>query len=82
MSAPRSVRLVPLVLLVALAGCGGGAAKGDVSGTIKLRGQAPKFTGLQVIFLSPDGTQVAAPVGEDGTYRAEVPSGEVKVCFA
>ena len=85
MSAPRSVRLVPLilpVLLVALAGCGGGGAKAEVSGTIKLRGQPPKFTGLQVIFLSPDGTQVAAPVSEDGTYRAEVPSGEVKVCFA
>lgn len=84
MTSLRSFRFVPLaVLLAALAGCGGSSAKTDVTGTIKLKGQPPKFTGLQVIFLHPDGTQVAAPVNEDGTYKAEgVPSGEVRVCFA
>lgn len=76
--------LVGVCLLVGLSGCGGGAgATADVSGTIKLRGQPPKFVGLQVVFVHPDGTQVAAPVNEDGTYTAAgVPSGEVKVCFA
>ena len=84
MSSFRPSWFVPLVVLLgALAGCGGSAEKTDVTGTIKLKGQAPKFTGLQVIFLHPDGTQVAASVNEDGTYRAEgVPGGEVKVCFA
>jgi hypothetical protein len=85
MSTFRLSRFIPLLLglgaLIGSAGCGG-SAKTDVSGTIKLRGQAPKLTGLQIVFLHPDGSMVSASVGEDGVYRAEgVPSGELKVCF-
>jgi hypothetical protein len=79
-------RFVPILIgacaLVGLTGCGG-SVKTDVSGTIKRYGQPPKFTGIQVIFVHPDGALVSAPVAEDGTYRAEgIPAGEVKVCFA
>ncbi len=86
MAPDHSSRLAPLVLgaglLVGLTGCGS-SAPSDVSGTIKLRGQPPKFTGIQVVFVHPNGTMVSAPVGADGTYTAEgVPPGEVKVAFA
>jgi hypothetical protein len=71
-----------LCVLVGSSGCGSSVPT-DVSGTIKLRGQAPNFTGIQVVFMRPDGNQVAAPVSENGSYKASgVPSGEVKVCFA
>lgn len=74
--------LVGLGLFVVLSGCGE-PARTDVSGTIKLHGQPPKFTGIEVMFIHPNGMQVSAPVHEDGTYKAEgVPSGEVMVCFA
>jgi hypothetical protein len=53
-----------------------------VSGTIKLKGQPPKFTGLQIVFTGSDGTQALGPINEDGTYKAEgVPVGEAKVHF-
>ena len=83
MSTVHRSLLVPLLVGVCVlfgpAGCGG-PEKAEVSGTISLRGQAPKFTGIQVVFQHPDGVQVGAPVAEDGTYRAAgVPSGEVKV---
>jgi hypothetical protein len=74
--------LIGACALVDLTGCGG-PVKTDVSGTIRVYGQPPKHTGIQVIFVHPDGALVAAPVAEDGTYKAEgVPSGEVRVCFA
>ena len=40
-------------LLAGLTGCGTGG-KSDVSGTIKVRGQLPRFSGLQVVFLHVD----------------------------
>jgi hypothetical protein len=77
-----AVPFVGLGMLAALTGCGE-RGKADVTGTIKLRGQAPKFAGLQVVFLHAGGAQVAAPVNKDGSFKAEgVPAGEVKVCFA
>lgn len=85
MTAAHLSRFVPLVLgacaLIGLSGCGN-PAPADVSGTIKLRGQPPKYTGIQVVFAHPNGVLVAAPVAEDGTYKAEgVPPGEVQVSF-
>jgi len=82
----RPTRFVPLFLglgvLVGLAGCSGSGGKGEVAGTVKFHGQAPKFHGLQVVFLGEDGTLASAAVNEDGTYKAaNVPAGEVKVCF-
>jgi hypothetical protein len=86
MSTVRLVRFAAFLLgacvLSGSTGCGS-PVKTDVSGTVKLNGRPPKYTGIQVVFQHPDGTLVTAPVAEDGTYKAEgVPSGEVKVCFA
>jgi hypothetical protein len=78
----RQLRLLAaLCFAVGAAGCGEGG-RADVAGTIKLHGQPPKFTGIEVMFTHPNGAQVSAPVHEDGTYKAEgVPAGEVMVCF-
>jgi hypothetical protein len=65
---------------VAVSGCG--ASKADVSGTIKIQGQAPKLQGLQLTLLGGNGAIVSAPINPDGTYKAiDVPVGEVKVAF-
>jgi hypothetical protein len=73
---------VGICALGGLLGCGA-QPKGEVSGTIKLRGQAPKFHGLQIVFMGEDGSMTSAAINEDGTYKAEnVPCGEPKVCFA
>jgi hypothetical protein len=74
--------VVGLCALSGLVGCGP-SPKADVSGTIKLHGQPPKFNGLQIVFMSEDGNQTSAAINEDGTYKAEnVQCGEAKVCFA
>lgn len=68
--------------LTGLAGCGPTVTRSEVSGTIKHRGKAPGFSGLQIVLTSEDGTQFAADIAEDGTYRTEVASaGELKVAF-
>ena len=73
---------IGIALFAFLPGCGGGPP-GDVSGTVKLRGQAPKLAGLEIVFQSDDGSLVAAPIREDGTYKAEgVPAGVAKVFFS
>ncbi len=80
-------RFIPLMLgiglLAGLAGCGNSGGKADVTGTIKLRGQPPKFNGLEILFLGEDGVQASGAINEDGTYEAKsVPTGEVKISFA
>jgi hypothetical protein len=65
----------------ALSGCGG-PSTAEVSGTIKVRGQAPKLEGLQIALLGGDGSSVSAAISADGTYKAVgVPVGDVKVGF-
>jgi len=87
MTTVHLTRLAPLALglglLAGLPGCDAGAAqKADVSGTIKLRGQPPKFTGLQIAFTGAGGATAVAHIAEDGTYKAEnVPTGDVTVYF-
>lgn len=55
----------------------------EVSGTIKLRGQAPKVQGLQIVFTASDGRMYSAGIEPDGAYKAEkLPAGEAKVAFA
>jgi hypothetical protein len=74
--------VVGICALSGLTGCGS-QPKAEVSGTVKLRGQPPKFHGLQIVFMGEDGYQASAAINDDGTYKAEnVPSGDVKVCFA
>ena len=66
---------------VGLAGCT--PAPVEVSGTIKLNGKAPNVKGgLEINFLHPDGRTASAEIKPDGTYTAaQVPVGEVKICF-
>jgi len=66
---------------VLVAGCS--PATSDVSGTIKLNGQAPKMSGLEVVFLGPGARPMSAPIDPDGTYTIkDVPAGDRSVCFA
>ena len=54
----------------------------EVTGTIKIKGQAPKTKGLQIFFLAADGRTASGDINPDGTYTAkEVPVGEIKVSF-
>lgn len=77
-------RRLPFVAFVftilVLSGCSPSPV--DVSGTIKIKGQAPNRQGIQIVFLAPNGQMVSAPINADGTYVASsVPVGEAKVSF-
>ena len=64
--------------LTALAGCGPG--RYDVNGKVTYNGAVLDKPDGQVIFVGPNGEQVAAPIGADGTYRASnVSAGANKV---
>ena len=68
---------VLLVILVVLAGCGGGSI-GEVSGTVKVDGE-PLKTGA-ILFVPADGkTQTAGGNIEDGRYSVKVPVTVMKV---
>jgi hypothetical protein len=77
----RSVLTVAgFCMFVSVSGCG--TATADVSGTIKIDGKVPNQTGIEIVFLAPNGRLFTAPVHEDGTYRAiAVPAGVMKVGF-
>ena len=62
------VLLAAAALAVSLGGCG--KPQFSVTGTVKYNG-APlaKPNGL-IVFVGPEGTQVSAPIGLDGTYTA------------
>jgi len=76
-----------LALLLACAGAAVSAvgcqpAPTDVSGTIKLKGQAPNIKGLEICFLGADGRPIAAPIAANGSYTATgVPVGDVQIWF-
>ena len=64
----------------ALGGCDPGTA--EVSGTITVNGQPPRFKGIQIVFVPKDGKPDSAMVGENGQYKAtQAPLGEVGVAF-
>ncbi len=75
-------RIVPwlafAVLAVVVVGCG--QKEFDVTGQVKYNGAVIDKPGGQVIFIAPSGTQVVAPIGQDGTYKAsKVPAGPNRV---
>jgi hypothetical protein len=77
-------RILPLAFLgIALVLTGCARPVTEVTGNIKLRGQAPNMTGLHIVFMSSsDGSMHAAPIEADGNYKAkDVPAGEAKVGF-
>lgn len=63
------------VVTLTAAGCAPG--KGDVSGKVTYNGTPLNKPGGTIVFVTPGGVQVAAPVAADGTYHAaDVPRGE------
>ncbi len=61
-------------LAVAASGCSG--RRFDVAGQVKYNGSPLGQPGGQVVFVGPNGSQVAASVEPDGLYRASgVPAG-------
>jgi hypothetical protein len=74
-------RLVPVsIALLLLAGCGSQTPKGGVSGTVTYKNQPVNGPTL---FLYPttagQGAEMTIPVGQDGTFKSEVPVGDYKV---
>jgi len=82
------LRILPLLALVALTGCGGGSAGLPVSGTVTVKGQ-PLTKGF--VRFVPDaargasvGTELVGGIGPDGKYDIPngVPPGWYKVSVA
>jgi hypothetical protein len=77
-------RVVLLLALLAATGCQpAGPVVGQVSGTVRLKGEVLKSDDavtLTVLFIARDTTQLTALVGRDGQYTADdVPPGPVKI---
>ncbi|QJW99449.1 hypothetical protein [Frigoriglobus tundricola] len=71
-----------LVLVFGVAGCSSEPPVG-VSGTVTVKGAAPKLPGLMISFVSATGAVTTVPVAENGTYMASgLASGETRVGFA
>jgi hypothetical protein len=68
--APRLARVLALAtLVVSLGGCAA-QRQFDVTGVVKYNGTPLAKPNGQIVFVGPNGAQVAAPIGQDGTYKA------------
>jgi hypothetical protein len=68
-----------LTALALAAGCGGGSATGEVTGTVKVDGKAPP-PGSSITFFPIDGkSPTAGGAIEDGKYSVRVPVGMAKI---
>ncbi len=75
-------RFVPgfVIAVLAVGAVGCGQKTYDVSGQVKYNGAALDKPGGEVVFVAPNGTQVAAAIAQDGSYRAtKVPAGSNRV---
>jgi len=69
-------------LAISLGGCGG-KPQFDVTGKVQYNGAPLAKPKGQIVFVGPDGAQVAAPIGLDGTYKAtNVPAGLNRVAIS
>ncbi len=67
-----------LVFALGAAGCAGPTF--DVTGTVTYNGAALNKPDGQIVFVGPNGEQIAAPIDPDGTYHAcGVPSGTNRI---
>jgi hypothetical protein len=57
------------ILVAGASGCWG-PSQFDVTGQVKYNGSPVRKPGGQIVFVRPDGSQVAASIEEDGAYRA------------
>ncbi len=81
MSRLRPLVLVPAIVAVIAAGCGGTNpnAPASISGSVNYKGKP--VPGGSVQFYSTTGTPYSATIGADGTYSvADVPLGDLIVC--
>jgi hypothetical protein len=60
--------LVLAALALSLGGCG--KRQYDVTGLVKYNGAPLAKPNGQIVFVGPDGSQAAAPIGPDGSYTA------------
>ena len=69
---PSQSRRAPwLVFAAGLFGAGGcGSPAHDVTGKVTYNGAPLNKPDGQIVFVGPNGEQVAAPIATDGTYRA------------
>jgi len=64
-----SIRVVAIAALaLSLGGCG--KKKYDVTGQVKYNGAPLAKPNGKIVFIGPDGSQVDANIGQDGTYTA------------
>jgi hypothetical protein len=76
-----SPALAIAALALSLGGCNG-KRQYDVTGQVKYNGAPLAKPDGQIIFVGPDGSQVAAPIGQDGSYTAhKVAAGMNKVAI-
>jgi hypothetical protein len=75
--------LASAATLLSTLGCISSSTSGnEVSGRITIKGRAPNLDGLQIEFFDSAGKLVSAPVGQDGTYKANgLAAGDAKVGF-
>jgi hypothetical protein len=75
-SLPRSWKTAVLAAsLAAIAGCG--SSTGTITGKVSFQGKA--VSAGNVILLAEDGTKVSTRIKPDGTYRASLPVGLVRI---
>jgi hypothetical protein len=76
-----SIILLLLLVLLGIAGCGGGSAMGTVNGTVTFDGQPLKQGTVR--FVPVDGKSPTASANvTDGKFTVNVPTGEMRVEFS
>ncbi len=76
-----SLLLLPLLVLLGIAGCSGSSSQGEVNGTVTLDGQPLKEGDVR--FVPLDGkSQTASAKVTDGKFTATVSLGQMRVEFS
>jgi len=70
-------RLIPLLGIAILAGCGPSSKVSYTTGRVTYKGKNVPF--CRVIFHSPRGEKIPADCGAEGRYSTTIPPGEYKV---
>ncbi|MCE9564978.1 MAG: hypothetical protein K8U57_23330 [Planctomycetes bacterium] len=77
---PRCCALFSAALVLSVSGVGCAPGKGEVTGKVTYNGAPLDKPNGNIVFVSPSGIQVVAPIAADGTYRAtDVPRGDTKI---
>jgi hypothetical protein len=79
-----SCKVSPIVsglafVMLAVGVCGCGPQQFDTTGQVKYNKEVLAKPDGQIVFMAPDGSQVSAPIGLDGSYTAKVTAGPNRV---